>query len=162
MNKTIDGHLPNRLKYAIIFAFVFSVVGYLVPDAYYRYLDDTKYLTVRQPASLDQKTYEPCSPTGIVTRIESQVDLQVTSLTQLVLVRADNDFERVGDVLTDDIPIRALEDHIMRTNVELPCNIEDGIYFWQGNMNYKIRGYNKNVSFITETFTVETPKSQVQ
>lgn len=148
-------HLPNRILYAVIFAALFSIVGWAIPEVWYKYIDETEYLVISQPISVDKKLYEPCEETTLTTKLTAKVDLNVSSLTQLVLTNENGDSVRVGRVISAEAPIKAREEHIISGSLPLPCDLKEGAYFWQGNATYSVRGFDRTLSFITETFTVE-------
>lgn len=155
MTRYLDNqHLPKRLLSAILFAFIFSVVGYVIPDVYYRYVDKTAYLEIEQPISVSKKEYHPCEGTELTTKLVAYVDVNVQSLTQLVLTNDEGDSYRVGDIITAETPIMARDQHIVSGVLPLPCELSEGSYYWQGNATFSVRGIEKTISFISETFTV--------
>ena len=149
-----DEHLPNRLLSAMIFAFIFIATPKLLTDFYFHYLDQTQYISITQPMSIDKKTYKPCEPVIVTTRLTAKIDADVTSLTQLVLMKDDISTVRIGRVMESKTPVRALDPHSVSSAIPLPCDLEDGRYFWQGNASYFIRGYEHTISFVSDTFNV--------
>jgi hypothetical protein len=146
----------NRVLFALLFAFVFSVVGHIVPNVYYQFIDDTQYLEISQPISTDRQTYRACDTTELTVQLDAKIDVSVETITQLVLVKVGGEFVRVGEPIEARIPIKAVDKHIVQGSLLLPCDIEAGNYYWQGIAIYKVREFTKELSFITETFEVTT------
>lgn len=143
----------ERLLFAGILFAIFSFVGSL-PDIYYRYFDNTQYLTITQPVSIDKKNYAPCEKVVLTTKLTSQVDLNARSLVQLILIKDDGTNSGVGRILQGEVPILARKEHIVSGALQLPCDLSTGRYYWQGTATYSIRGYEKTYSFISDTFNV--------
>lgn len=150
-------HLAQRILMAIIVGTLFSFMGWAIPEVYFKFLDDTQYLTITQPISIDKKEYAPCEKTTLTTKMRAKVNVTVRSLTQLVLTNDKGDKFIVGDIFNAEAPIRAQEEHSISGKLPLPCDLEDGLYFWEGNATYYVRGYEKNLSFISDTFIVKNP-----
>ncbi len=150
----MDQHLPKRIILAIAFAIAFVVIPAVLTDFYFHYIDNTKYIMITQPVSVDQKEYKPCDPVLITTTLTAKIDVNIHSLTQLVLIKDDSSTTRVGEVIPGDIPIRALDPHIISGTIYLPCKLDDGRYFWQGNGTYLVHGYERTFSFTSDTFNV--------
>lgn len=156
-----DQSLPTRIVSAVLFALIFSVVGTAIPDIYFRYLDRTQYLQISLPIDVDKEQYTQCDSTLLTTHLNALVDVNVTALTELVLVRdTDQAGIRTGYVLETKTPVRALQDHVVGGLAILPCDVPPGRYFWQGNATYFVRGVEKNTPFFSESFLVtETTES---
>lgn len=147
-------HLPGRLLWAIVFATLFITIGKAVPDTYFRYFDKTQYLKITQPITMDKIVYKPCDTTTLTTQIEALVDVNVKSLTQLVLIHEGDGVEKTTIIIAGEMPIKAMGPHIISGELPLPCDLKDGRYFWQGNATYLVRGIEKVTSFITVGFDV--------
>ena len=145
-------HLPMRLSSAIVFMCMFSFVGWAVPRTYFKYFDDRKYIVVTQPVSVDKPEYMACEKVLLTAKVSSEVNVTVSTLTQLVLVNEKGETYRVSESIKQDLPILARADQVIGGNLTLPCDIETGVYYWLGNLNYKVRGEDKNATFISETF----------
>lgn len=152
--------LRPRFLYAVLFAFLFSFMGWAIPEVYFRYLDKTEYLVVQQPVSVDRKLYAPCERTRLTTKLEAKVDVNVKSLTQLILTNEKGDKIRASEVIEAEAPILADDEHIVSGWLNLPCDLEEGLYYWQGNATFEVNGNEKTISFISETFTVEISEEE--
>lgn len=151
----LDSHLPQRLFSALFMALFAILVPRMLLDVYFRFLDKTEYITITQPVSIDKKQYMPCETVILTTQVKSSIDTNVHSLTQLILIREDDShFIASGSADARDIPIRSSGPKVISGSITLPCNLGDGRYFWQGNASYTVRGYQKNTSFISDTFNV--------
>lgn len=152
--KMNDESLPTRIVSAVLFALIFSILGTSIPDIYFKYIDKTQYLKVTLPIDVDRELYQPCDTTTLTTHLNAVVDVNVNSLTELILVREDAAAIRTGYVLETKTPVRALQDHAIGGKAVIPCDVEPGRYFWQGNATYFVRGVEKNTPFYSETFNV--------
>ncbi len=150
----VDEHFGKRIILAIVLAVVFSVAPKLLSDTYYRYFDKTQYLTIVQPVSVDKKSYKPCEDTVLTATFTATIDVNVDSLTQLILVRDDGVTTRVGMPMTARTPIRAMKQHVVSGAIPLPCDLMEGRYFWQGTGTYQVYGYDRTISFVSDTFNV--------
>lgn len=153
-----EKHQNMRFLYALLFAALFSIIGWAVPELYFKYLDNTEYLVITQPMSVDKKIYAPCENTIVTTQLTAKADLEVDSLTELVLVREDGAEVRTGQTIEATIPIRRLESHTVSGILPLSCELEAGVYFWAGTASYRIKDIPHTQSFISDTFTVEIPE----
>ena len=36
----------------------------------------------------------------------------------------------------------------------LPCDIKDGLYYWQATIKYHVRGFEKQYTYVSDTFNV--------
>lgn len=146
--------LPARLFFMLMGAFMFSVIGAIVPGFYYRYLDRTDYYTVEQPVSVDKEVYAPCEETILIAKRNSLIDTSADFSTDLTLVSEDgSEFKVPNGHINTEASVRRGE-VVMKVAYKLPCDIVDGRYFWQSTMNYKIRGIDKTYIYITEVFEV--------
>src|SRR3990172_10155025 len=147
-------HLPMRFLYALVFAFMFSVIGWAIPNIYYQYVDGTVYYTVEQPISVDKTVYKPCKETILITKRNALIDTIAVFSTDLTLVGEDGSEFKVPDGhLNTEASVRKGE-VVVKVAYKLPCELADGRYFWQSTMNYSVRGVQKIYTYITEVFEV--------
>jgi hypothetical protein len=148
-------HLPGRIFWAVIFAALFSSVSFAIPQTYYKFIDTTEYLTIDSPISVDGTYYKPCDLVSVGAGIESKIDVEAIVLTELVLVKDNGDTTRIdGSQIVQQAPFRKSEHRLISSYLKLPCELEDGRYYWQGNAVYMIRGFERTESYISETFNV--------
>lgn len=143
------------LLYGVIGAILFTLGGQIFLNVYYRYFDNTQYYTVLQPVSVDKKFYKPCESTILTAKRTSYLDMIGNFFIDLTLVRSDGAKYKVnGGHLDKQYSIQTGKDIIVSADFELPCDISDGLYFWQVTVPYKIHGFDRSYTFITETFNV--------
>lgn len=151
----MDIHTKNRIKYTVAGALIFSIVGFLLPYTYYRYFDSTQYYTVVQPIPVDSTYYKPCDDTILTITRTATTDLTGNVETNLRLKQNDNTvfivpratFKRQtaikkGDHITISVPYR------------LPCDLADGLYYWQLTLTYKVKGFVHQYVAVSDTFHV--------
>lgn len=154
--KFVDEHLSKRVFFAIIFASVFIALGGALPDLYFRYLDNTEYYTVSQPIPVNQKWFKPCDDTILTATRTSLVDTQANFAVDLVLkdVKGNRVLKIPNAHFTTDASVQKGEDVTISVVYKLPCDLADGLYFWQATMKYHVRGYEKFYTYISDTFNV--------
>ena len=150
----MDEHFGKRIILGVVFAFLFAYGGRTIFDVYYKYMDTRQYIEITQPISIDKKTYKPCESMTLTTKLTAEIDVNVKSLTQLVLVKVDGSVQRIGKVLEGEVPIMKRSQHVVSGSIPLPCTLEDGTYYWQGTASYMVFGNLKSLSFISDTFNV--------
>ncbi len=140
---------------AVIGCFMFTFIAWSISNFYLRFLDKTQYLKITQPINVDKMVYKPCDTMVLTTQMEALVDVNIKTLTQLILVKQGDGTEKTDTVIEGEIPIKAMGPHIVSGNLTLPCGLKEGRYFWQGNARYEVKGIEKTVSFITVNFDVK-------
>ncbi len=154
MNYLNKEHLPMRIIWACFFAFMFTMIGLTFPEFYFKYLDRTEYYTIEQPISVDKITYTPCEKTILTIKRNSLVNTVANSAIDLNLVKADGKVVRILDAhITVESSI-AKGSKIIDVAFTLPCDLDNGTYFWQGTIVYRVRKQEKFYPFITENFQV--------
>lgn len=129
-------------------------IGYLLPSMFHKYIDDTQYLSVRYPISLDRYEYEKCDDQVLYSKYTSLIDLSVESHNELNKINDDGSFTvvfkeaRWGNFLAGDSKNFSVV-------LQIPCDTEPGIYFWSGIKTYEVKNHKKNYSFITDSFEVQ-------
>jgi len=150
----VDQHIGKRIILAISLAIVFPLISRSIFDVYYQYIDTRQYVTFSQPISVNRKLFKPCDQIVLTAKVKAMIDTNLSSLTQLVLVQIDGSTQRVGGSIQRNIPIRKAEEHVVSRVLNLPCELDDGLYYYQGNVAYDVFGNEKTFSFITDTFSV--------
>jgi len=145
-------HLPQRILLSMVFAIAFAVVGKFIPEIYFRYFDRTVYYFIEQPISVDKTVYKPCEITRVTINSVALVDITGWSVVDLVLIRADNKLEKVAAI--QRVSAIPKGERTLIVDWPLPCDISDGIYYWQAVIKYDVRGIQKTYSYLTDTFMV--------
>lgn len=149
-------NFARQFLFMVTFGAIFMLTAYYWRDFYYRFLDNTEYLTIDSPISVGNTFYKPGDLVSVSAGVEAKIDVQAVVLTELVLVQAETgDYARVdGSQIIQNAPFRRQDHHIVTTYLKLPNPLEDGTYYWKGNACYKVRGYDKCESYVSETFNV--------
>ena len=147
----------DRFIFAGIFAFAFAIVGWIVPNTYYKYFDKTVYYSVVQPVSINKTVYKPCEETILTTTRTSLIDTNILFTRYLRLVRVEDNAQIVIDEAINKSEI-GVKKGIMTVSraLKLPCNLIDGNYFWQAVAVYQYKGNQKTYTYVTENFSVRT------
>lgn len=147
---------PNRIMYALIFALLFSGIGYYAPAFYLENIDKTEYYTMQQPLKMDKITYKPCDTTVLTTTRKSLVDTNITFTRDLKLIRIIDEAHVTipqARFISDQIVSKGIK--VISVALPLPCDLEDGTYYWEGNGIYKVRNIEKNYIYISDSFEVK-------
>lgn len=141
--------LKQQAFYIVFFAVAFAVIGYTVPRIYLQYFDKTIYYSLELPIKVDKKVYKPCEFLQASADRISLVNTMGTSIRELVLIKDDRKvFEKSVDI--------AIPKGQKKVSVtwQLPCDTEEGTYFWRGGIEYTVQGIYKYFIFYTEEFEV--------
>lgn len=152
--KIIDQHLPMRTFSALLFAIIFGLLGWAIPETYFRYFDKTEYYTVEQPVSVDQTIYQPCDDTVITLVRTALVDTIGEFEVDLRLIDVDGVQFNVNQAHITRVASIAGGKSVVRASYPLPCNLPDGVYFWQATIRYHVNGIEKQYVYVTQTFQV--------
>lgn len=153
--KYMDEHLPKRVGWAVAFALVFIIIGLFLPDLYYKYLDQTQYYSVQQPIPVAQKWYKPCDDVVMTAIRDSRFDVSGTVQTDLVLKQGNNEIFKVPNVkFNRGISVKKGNSVTVSFSYRLPCDLADGVYYWQLSFSYKVRGFDKEYVAISDLFNV--------
>jgi len=152
----LDQHLPKRITFAVIGLLLFVLLGQAIPDFYFKYFDKTQYYSIIQPIPMDQKWYKPCDETTLTATRTSLIDTQASFSIDLILTKSDGTeiLKVPNGHLNRDASVKAGEKQTISVIYPLPCELPDGIYFWQATMKYSVRGVEKQYTYITDTFNV--------
>lgn len=141
--------LGERILGILVFATAFSVLGYMIPRIYFATFDKTAYYFIKSPIAVEQKLYKPCDDVLVHLYRESLINTTAVGVKELVLVKSNEEVARGKD----DLAIT-----VGNTNIDvkwaLPCNIDQGEYYFRGVVTYTVNGLEKSTTFETEKFTV--------
>lgn len=146
--------MKNRLINAIIVGIFFVVAGYLIPQTYYSYLDNTNYYQINN-VSIDKEFYAPGDDVIVTISRTSLVNANATAVRELVLLQIEGEDQifdevyRVIDQSSIDVGTQ-----IIKVHFQLPQNLREGEYFWRGTIAFDVREREKTVSFTTPTFDI--------
>jgi len=155
MKNYFDEHLSKRMVWALIFSVLFMSLGRLIPDVYFQYFDNTPYYTIVQPIPVDKKYYKPCENVQITATRTSQVNTTIDAFIELVLRKDNTAILKVpGSQIHRSSIITRSERQTVLISYPLPCNISEGVYYWQILVKYKVHGYGKEYAAVTDTFNV--------
>ena len=150
-----DHHFPKRVTAAIIGCFIFILVPIMMTNFYFHYVDDTAYYSVVQPIPVDRKYYKPCDKVNLTLTRTALLNLSLDVNIELVLRKDDQTIAKITDAQIHRNPsVKKGEKQTVLLSYNLPCNIEDGLYYWQFLATYKIHGYERIYLAISDTFNV--------
>ncbi len=146
----------NRFRQQIIsivvFATLFTVLGYFVPRFYFQYLDHTEYYHIDSPIEMPNSPYKSCNPSVPITLHRTAlVDLYGKSVINLFLIREGNK-NKVSEGTREMVISKGESD--ITTYWPIPCGIISGNYYYDGVVNYQLNGVDRQAFFSTETFVV--------
>lgn len=148
-------HIQKRILFALAFATLFSVAYLAFFYTYYRFLDSTTYYSVVQPVPVAQKWYKPCDNVILTATRTSLVDLSSSIQTDLILKQGENTIFKVPNVrFKREATIKQGSKVVVSTSYPLPCNLADGLYYWQITVSYKVKGFERDYTAVSDTFNV--------
>jgi hypothetical protein len=159
MMRKIHPHMTGRMLNSLLFGALFILIGQFLPATYYKYFDDREYVSVELPVDTDLKVYNPCDSVLLNTQIRSMIHTSLDVRIQLTMVRADNAITPVDSKEVHNIIIKAgVQPYSVP--VPIPCRVDEGIYYFEGNIIYVLRGVEHTEYFYSGKFNVvSTPLS---
>lgn len=151
MMKRIIATLPHMM----LFGALFAIMGFLVPYTYYNYFDNTQYYKVISPVKVEQREYKACEKIDAYIDRESLIDGHGDSIINLTLIREDETgikSDRITSVYREITMTRGKG--VVVTHWTLPCDVRPGKYYYDGVVQYEVRGIKKYTAFTTEVFEV--------
>lgn len=144
----------NKYTTALFFATVFSLVGYFLPKAYFEFSDPKVFYEIESPLSVQPERIGVCQTIVMSGRVKSHVVLEANAQRELVLVDVDGEETVAKFVEKVDLNTTSGEWVFFKQEVEIPCDIDTGIYFFRGRVDFRVHESLKSVEFYTETFEV--------
>lgn len=145
----------HTLPSIVIFALLFSILGTLIPQTYYQFFDQTKYYKIIEPVRIEQKDYVACDYVDAYITRESLIDGHGDSIINLSLIREDTG-EVVDRIVSSERRVSIKKGNgTVITHWEIPCTAKSGRYYYDGVIEYEVRGIKKHEGFISETFLVK-------
>lgn len=145
----------NKFITALVFAAIFSLVGYFVPRAYYEFADPESFYKVESPLSVQPEEVDRCEQITLSGKVISTIAVHAQAQRELVLLDVDGE-ETVAKFIEEvDLNTTPGEGTFFKRKIEVPCEIDGGIYFFRGRVDFTVHRVGKHVEFYTETFEVK-------
>lgn len=165
IKRTINSFLDNprqRFLYSLLFAALFSIIGWGVPRFYDRFLDHTVYYDLKAPILLDRKAYKACDMQLATSTRNAKINLEIRFVRGLYRLTKDETGNELGPgALKYSIErmavVEASKDKTVVAIYQLPCDTTPGIYYWKVAALYKVNGIERTDIFVSENFNV-TPE----
>lgn len=153
--------MKDQAFYMIFFAAMFSIIGYYVPRIYAQYFDRTVYFSFQNPLAIDKAKYTPCERITMFIKRQALLTVPAVSVKNLYLVKDEGNVRRVDSFKTHIIIFK--EDSNPKSSWNLPCNVEPGLYYYQGLISFENQyGFKKTAEFHTKRFNIEaTPSATI-
>lgn len=150
-------HILKTIPHVILFGLVAAIAGYFIPHTYYQFFDNTQYYIVHNPVMIEEDVTEACGKVDAYINRTSLIDAQGDSVINLSLIREDKDgvSDRVTS-LTRRISITK-GSGVVITHWNIPCDVAPGDYYFDGVVQYDVRGITKYTPFVSEIFEVKEP-----
>lgn len=148
----------ERYLFAILFAVIFIILGYLIPRIYYEFYDTTQYITVRQPVGADKKLYT-CNETIIfVVERNSLIDTTVQGDYELLLVKLNEGSKDPQYIVVNSYKNEFVVNKGSKTLIQeypLKCDLPKGTYLLRGIYRYKFHQVDHFYPVSTDVFTLQ-------
>lgn len=144
--------LYERVSRILFILVMFLIIGELTPPFIVSLTPASKYYSIVSPATTNKRQYRAGEFMTLEADRTSGVTVHADSVQELVLISASGEkTEMFHD--THHIPLLEGEtDVAMR--IQIPADIEPGIYFWHGVIFFEVRGVEKNYPWNSITFEV--------
>lgn len=150
--ESLCSRLKDQLFYMVLFATMFSVIGYLVPHIYYEFIDQTVYYSFNNPLAVNKQSYKQCEAITMTIDRISKVEGSAITVRNLFLIK-DGQEIRVDSQKVDIILKKG--DGIVYSTWFLPCFIDNGTYYYRGEISFVLNEIEKTADFYTEKFNIE-------
>lgn len=151
-----DQHIRilDYILHIALFSMAFMVIGYYLPRIYLTYFDQRKFLEIITPVTVEKKENLKCAYIDVYFQRKALAPIVGNSVKKLNLVREDGKKVRV-ETTVNYIQIQPTEDvQLMIAHWKLPCDIDNGTYFYEGTVEYKVNDITKYTTFYTENFNI--------
>lgn len=149
----------ERILYAMVGALIFLVVGWGVPDIYFKYFDKTNYVFVNQPVHVNQETFNRGDEIAVTLIRTSLIDTRGYVIVQLHLVN-DNNSETKYPLADNEIAIAKSDHEVFYQKYLLPTHtptgklIPFGTYHLEAIISYDYRGLPKSYAWKSVSFSI--------
>lgn len=155
--------IKEQLVLMMLFAIMFSTVGYFIPKIYFRYFDKTIYYEVQLPIKVKNKIYHPCEFVDVYVIRRSLITVSTRAMIELRLYSEDDKGTKIlVDKQFRELAILKSENNQFNTVIShwlLPCGISAGRYVFEGVVPHRVNGEDKVTILKTEDFIVESTNS---
>jgi len=152
-----------RLVYVLLFATLFVVLGYIIPQIYFKYFDRTLYYSVQQPASVDREVYKPCDKLVVTIVRTSLINVSAHATVQIYLVNVEGKIIKHNPLFDGSVLIEITNKAVVYLSYIVPCDLIDGKYYLKAIVDYTVPSTNirKNYIWVTDSFTVSNSINEV-
>jgi hypothetical protein len=147
-------NIKNAFWYIVVSSTMFILVGYYLPKIYVEYFDTTKYYEITIPIIIEKNIYKPCEKIRWIMHRKALINMDAMATTELVLMKGNEEVYREQTPL-----ILEKGEYDVSMSQKLPCDLEDGDYFFRGIVTYHIDDSTKRFVYYTNTFNVEASVS---
>lgn len=144
--------IKQQIWHIINFALIFTILGGLIPDFYYKYIDKTSYYSV-ESAVVIQENVKKCENVDFVFKRTALEDLDIDGKVDLVLVNSKNDEQVYSFPRKNEFAGKG--ELLVKDTVKIPCNLEEtGDFKLKLFASYYIKGFRRTTSFQTNSFKI--------
>lgn len=148
----------NTLPSVIVFAVLATLLGTLIPQTYYQFFDKTDYYQITSPVLIGEGDHYACELVDAYINRTSLIDGHGDSIINLSLIKKESG-EVVDRIISKERRISITQGSgTVITHWEIPCNAKPGLYYYDGVVEFEVRGIKKHESFKTEVFEVVEKK----
>lgn len=147
----------HRIIGALIGMTMFVLLGYFVPELYYRYAPAENFYNIEpNPLTVDKVEYEQCD--FVIRKGTRTSSISTDSLISRDLVLFKDEVDKPVHTLgIVQIPIESGVDE-MEIPYQIPCEddieLETGVYFIRGITVFEVHGHKKVYEWETEKFNI--------
>ncbi len=137
-----------------LFAILFVLAGSLIPETYYKYIDDTDYWRISGAVQIDRTEYVACDSMRLSFVRESDLTLVATVYSTLYRLREDGNRVQMYSDRREHV---LLEPGVIVVEIDfrLPCYLPDGQYYLEHTLLYEVSGAQRAYRFRTPVFQVQ-------
>lgn len=142
--------IPSVLTFTALFA----LLGIFIPQTYYQFLDTTDYYSIQEPVIIEEGVHLPCENVNAYITRTSLIDGHGDSIINLSFIREDTG-EVVDRIISAERRVTITQGTVtVITHWGIPCSAKPGKYYYDGVIEYEVRGIKKYERFTSEIFMV--------
>lgn len=157
----IENEWSSRLTNAILGAILFIVVGYYVPNIYYKYFDNREYFKINS-VQTTEAAYAQCAISTVVVQRTSQIDANATRYVDIALQSENGESTIPVPELTRNILIERNDNKIIIDGLTIPCSLKNGEYRWVIKIHYMVHDNPRFEVAKSNPFIVSTELSDLK
>lgn len=138
----------------LIVGMLFAIIGTILPNFYFQYLDTTEYFKINS-VSINKYAFTAGETVEVTLDRTAKTNFNGFVVRELTLVNIVNNKTILAEAYRESLNVtvdKGTKNILLYFT--LPEELEHGTYFWRGTISYQINNNSKTTTFVTDTFIV--------